>query len=486
MAISEFQIRAWQVNETQVQVIVHSSPLGDIRKPITVSCNLRRLNDTHDLFQEGKWFLDPHLEHQVVSMGRQLADVLLPRPVYALLTSSLQAIGPDGILRIRLCLDAALVDLPWEYLYRPDAGTDASLASFLLFDHRICLVRESAVTMGVSPTLQERQRMVFAGTLWSGGQDVWGVREEYRQLTEALASVEELLSIEFTTASGNNIALALIQPAAIFHYSGHTYTAKGHGYLVREAVGISSGRGSPDASSFEIMACEELADLLRHAETRLAVFSACNSGRWAFAEPLLRAGLPALIGTQGIVSVRGAYTFSEKLYASLAVGLSLDEALIGARFQLLKEGGFNGQESLEWGVFMAYMPATNAILLPRAREQSNITSFQEIARHASQQAITAVTQRIGPSPQTAMVVDQHTLREVIVEHFTLDEEEMLCADIKQDLANDGVELNLDLDAVGGPTQGEPAMVLSLITYLDRRGYLSYLVKAVRQARPGFL
>ena len=170
------------------------------------------------------------------------------------------------------------------------------------------------------------------------------------------------------------------------------------------------------------MDSEELANLLHNAQTRLAVFSACNSGRWVFAEALLRAGLPALIGTQGSVSVQGASMFSEKLYAALAVGLTLDEAIIGARFQLLKEGGFNGHESLEWGTFMVYMPATDATLLPRAKEQSNVTSFQEAARQTSQATITAVTQRIGPAPQTASAVDQRSLRNAIVERFTIEEE----------------------------------------------------------------
>ncbi len=234
------------------------------------------------------------------------------------------------------------------------------------------------------------------------------------------------------------------------------------------------------------MYSHELANLLQRSRTQLAVFSACNSGRWAFAEPLLRAGLPAMIGAQGIVSVHGASMFFEKLYESVAVGLSLDEALAAARFQLLKEGGFNGQESLEWGIFMAYMPATAATLLARAKEQSNVTSFQEAVRRDSQQAISAVTQQIGSAPQTASAVDQRNLRKAIVEHFSMDEEAVLCADVKQDLAQDGVELNLDLDAVGGPAQGEEAMALNLIAYLDRRGYLTYLVNAVRRDRPGIL
>ena len=337
------------------------------------------------------------------------------------------------------------------------------------------------MTLSASLVLQEKQGMLFAGALWPYGNDRWGVGIEYIRLAKALESINQFLGLEFITASGSNIAAALKEPASIFHYSGHTDAEKGRGYLVREV----NPQGSGALQTMYIpMYSEELANLLPNAQTRLAVFSACNSGRWVFAEPLLRAGLPALIGTQGSVSVQGAGIFSEKLYAALAVGLTLDEAIIGARFQLLKEGGFNGNESLEWGTFMVYMPATDATLLPRAKEQSNVTSFQEAARQTSQQTITAVNQRMGPAPQTASAVDQRSLRNAIVERFTVEEEATLCADIKLDLENDGVALDLDLDTVGGPAHGEEAMVLKLINYLDRRGYLSYLVNAVRRARPG--
>ena len=255
-------------------------------------CDLRRLDDVRDLFQKSGWFTDPHLEHQLVGIGRQLAEVLLPRPVYALLTSSLQAIGPDDILRIRLCLEPALIDLPWEYLYRPDVGPDASLTGFLLFDHRISLVREAPVAIGMPPILQEKQRMLFAGALWSYGEDRWGVGIEYIKLAKALEPINQFLILEFITASGDNIAAALKAPAAILHYSGHTDAAQGRSYLVREV-------GTQGSSALQTMYSEELANLLHNAQTRLAVFSACNSGRWVFTEPLLRAGLPALIGTQG-------------------------------------------------------------------------------------------------------------------------------------------------------------------------------------------
>lgn len=485
MPTAEFQIRAWQADDAHVQVLVHSSPAGDIRKPLTVPCNLGQLDDARGLFQGG-WLVEAGVERRLIEMGRRLADLLLPRPVYALLTSSLQIIGPDSALRIRLCLDPALVDLPWEYLYRPDVEDAASLTGFLLFDHRISLVREAPVKMEAATALTGKQRMVCVGTLWSAGQDrwdPWGVQAEYHKLAESLASVGEFLSLEFLSAAGD-IEGALSNPVAVLHYSGHTDADKSSGYLVREVK--ADCPGSSQVESLDKMYSFELANLLQRARTRLAVFSACNSGRWAFVEPLLRAGLPALIGAQGVVSVRGAQVFCETLYAKLAVGLSLDEALTGARFQLLKEGGFNGQESLEWGTFMAYMPAAEAVLLPRAAEQAGVAICQETARQSSQQAVAEVTGRIGSVPQTAAAINRTSLRRAILQSFSVDEEALLCADVKQDLADDGVDLDLDLDTLGGRAQSEEAMILNLIEYLDRRSYLSYLVDAVRRQRPGVI
>jgi hypothetical protein len=111
----------------------------------------------------------------------------------------------------------------------------------------------------------------------------------------------------------------------------------------------------------------------------LAVFGACNSGRWPFAGPLLNAGLSALVGTQGTVSTRAALAFAEKLYASLAVGLTLDEAMTWARLHILEAGVSPGEESCEWGSFMAYMPTTEAVLFPRPHSRA-VDEAQEAAR----------------------------------------------------------------------------------------------------------
>ena len=103
--------------------------------------------------------------------------------------------------------------------------------------------------------------------------------------------------------------------------------------------------------------------MLARANTRLAVFNACNSGLWPFVRPLMRTGIPAVIGIQGLVSNIAALNFAEKLYQSLAVGLSLDEALTYARLYVMQPG--RSYHPCDWARFMAYMPVDSAVLFPR-------------------------------------------------------------------------------------------------------------------------
>ena len=66
--------------------------------------------------------------------------------------------------------------------------------------------------------------------------------------------------------------------------------------------GATSCRRFPDDGWEGRLPSDELATRLDRAGTRLAFFSACNSGRWSFVEPLLRGGLRAVVGCHGIVS----------------------------------------------------------------------------------------------------------------------------------------------------------------------------------------
>ncbi|MDM8551464.1 hypothetical protein QUF72_15365 [Desulfobacterales bacterium HSG2] len=61
------------------------------------------------------------------------------------------------------------------------------------------------------------------------------------------------------------------------------------------------------------------------------------------------------------------------------------------------------------------------------------------------------------------------------------EREVLCADIEQELHDNDVDLEVSLEMVGG--SGKKSKILKLTDYLDRRGYLNYLIDAVRETRP---
>jgi hypothetical protein len=73
------------------------------------------------------------------------------------------------------------------------------------------------------------------------------------------------------------------------------------------------------------------------------------------------------------------------------------------------------------------------------------------------------------------------LRNTLVERFNRDELELLCRDIQEDLAANGIHLPLTLDIIGG--EAHEIRCLNLIEYLDRRGYRTYLERRVASIRP---
>jgi hypothetical protein len=222
---------------------------------------------------------------------------------------------------------------------------------------------------------------------------------------------------------------------------------------------------------------EALGTMLQRAETRLVVFSACNSGRWAFVEPLIRAGVPVIVGTQGVSSAKALAAFCSRLYSSLAVGLPFDEAVTSARLHVLEVARFSGDLSYEWGGVMVYMPTAEAVLIPRPRGRQ-VRERQEAAQHKRQQTIEKVEETIGAPPRKEPAVDQTALRMAMVHGLNLEELGVLCADVQRDLSKDGIEHPVSLETVGGDM--EEAKVNRLIEYLDRRSVLGYLIAALRR------
>jgi hypothetical protein len=330
---------------------------------------------------------------EAVSLGRALSDMLLPRAVHALLRRSIERVPRDAGVRLRLCLDESLIDLPWELLFDPDEPDDSQSSGFLALSARLSLVRCAQVQGRHLQPATSRQRVAFAGALYTLGKsdDGFETRTEHVALQGALAGVEQLITVEkFVDASGDNIEKLLSAPAAIFHYAGHADVVDGQGVILRSLI----------SNKPEWLTVESLAPMLQRAGTRLVVLIGCGSGHWPIVKPLLRPelDLAAVIGIQGLVDTKSAIAFCGKLYEALALGLSLDEAVTWARFHILEQAaarkpGF-AFATHAWPRFMVYMPTSEAVLFPKPGDSSTARD-EDRAREQRAQTINNVTQIIG-------------------------------------------------------------------------------------------
>ena len=421
---ADFAIRAWRDDPRHVQVIAHSTPAGSMRRPVTVRLGKLRRSD----FEMGT---DESLE-RAAEIGCELARILLPEPILGMLLQSITwaAQRSDVGLRLRLCLDDELIDLPWECLYRSDLPGPAIAAGFYIADGDLSLVREPA-SLPFGPAPSERaQRALFVGTLFDDGSDRWLTREEHDQLVAATEPVRDRVRFDFV-ASGDTAAVeaALAQRFDIFHYAGHVDDGQVPAALVQVAhfdrrLGIQPYCEAV-AQPAPWTRADRLAPLLRAAGVRLAVFNACNSGHWSFMQPLIAQSLPAAIGVQGTVMNDAALVFAATLYQALAVGLSLDEAISQGRLAVLdiglREPGVHPSRrglwasANDWLRFMVYMPSGDAVLFPRPETAGN-AKVQREARHSRAVKIESVYETIAKlsAAQRAEVLSRIARRQVFI------------------------------------------------------------------------
>ena len=132
-----------------------------------------------------------------------------------------------------------------------------------------------------------------------------------------------------------------------------------------------------------------------------------------------------------------------------------------------------------------YLRAIDGVLFPQPGNVS-VTSGSSVPRVIAAEPAKGQT-GVSSNPAAVNVtlpVDKRTLRETMIKAFSAEELEILCSNVQDSLAANGVELQVNLGVVGGSSK--PMQVLNLIEYLNRRGYLDFLVKAVREERPGLI
>jgi len=384
----DFVIVARRLDARRVGVSVDASPAGRLDELVPVVFTEKETSTLRSNFltsfsgskvEGGRMMIT---SEEASTIGKRLAEVLFPKEVFRLFAMSLALVAGAAGLRIRLSMDPSLLDLPWEYVSRPDRrGNGAGhVSDFLLLEPAISMVRHVAdASIALSP-ITGRQRLAFVGTFWEGKRDMWEVGKEFALLSEALAPVASYLRPDFVAASdAKGVGRKALKGAAIFHYAGHCdFDKQGRAFLVKE---LPTSR--PLSPKDEIY-IDELGPWLAESGTRLAVMSACNSGYWAAVKPLLNAGVPVVVGINGGVASISTIEFCAKLYESLAVGLTLDEAVDRARLHIFEWGSKFGL--FDWGLFMVHMICPEAVLFPR-RPTAALERQQQTVRQAHESTI---------------------------------------------------------------------------------------------------
>ena len=389
----DFVIVAQRTDARAVSVTIDASPAGRMAKAQKIAFPLKEAAKLRESFlarfssSKGGTGRMMITQAEATTIGKQLARVLFPSEVFRLFAESLAAVLARSRwgLRIRLAMDESLLDLPWEYVYRPDRMQQDGMSGFLLLDPSISMVRHPADRRIEIEPITGRQRLAFVGALWEGKKDNWEVRKEFELLRQGLKAVARYIKPEFATARSTK-AFAATRPgqAAIFHYAGHCdFDERGRAYLVREVP--TSG----PLSSEDILYIDDLARSLAGSGTRVAVMSACNSGYWAAVKPLMNAGIPAVLGVNGVVASQSTIEFFATFYESLAVGLTLDEAVGRARMHVMEWG--QRQDLFDWGLYMVHMSSPQATLFPRAATRG-VVSHQNAIRQDHAQAISTTLQ----------------------------------------------------------------------------------------------
>lgn len=387
----DFVVALSRVDASTVTVRVRASPAGRLSRGVAVAFDaaevavLRESFVVGDMAGQGRALIT---RDEGLAIGRRLAEVLLPPQVFALLERSLsQAVRAGSGIRIRVVADGELIDLPWEYVVRPDRAAAGGLSSFLLFDPALSLVRLAPRSDLRLPRIDGPQRLNYIGTFWEGRVDRWEVWREFDQLRRGLLPMRRYLEPQFAVASDLDVFDEGIEAGtAIFHYAGHVdFDSRRRPVCIREMP------SSAQLTDARVIGMGDVARALARAKTRLAVLSACNSGAWAAVKPLIGARVPAVIGINGSVLSLSAIEFFTQLYESLGLGLGLDEAVAEARRAAMDWGDKNGL--FDWGLFMVYSQVEDPVLLPQP-DTGTTKARQHAVRLKHEHSIASTVERV--------------------------------------------------------------------------------------------
>lgn len=406
MRYVDFTVRARDWQDGHFKVEVTQSPLDRMREPEQVSQppNLAR----HLRNLERKRISTSDLR----SLGKQLADMLLPHTVREMFFASMASLDPDSGLRLRLVLDDLRVaNLPWEYLYMSPLKEENTPYGFLALDARVSIVRHEAIPIApgsVGAHLPLKLVVGFASPTQFPRLDLAAERDYIAKALDGVASVQ-VTFVEHLTAARLEAAC---QGAHMFHFAGHA------GFMWQDD-GRTAGYGAifleDEQGDLSPMPVEQLAHTLRHCGVRVVFLGGCETGRrdgvniWSGVAPaLMRVGIPAAVAMQYAILDDAAVAFARRFYLALSAGLSLDEAMTAGRLAILSRGKEAG---VEWGVPVLYMRSGDGVIFPEMAADPSLEALRHSQRVHVSQRVQELRDRltgieVGEAPHTTMEVTQ--------------------------------------------------------------------------------
>jgi hypothetical protein len=403
MKYEDFELLATDVQEVKeegqkrivFQVRVPRSPCGEAIQGLPSEYDARQMRERLKDWEQRAldW-------PEVIELGAWLGALLFPGPVRDLLVRSLDLLhAQEKGLRLRLLLEGALHNVPWEYALLNRGGGEATTTDFLALLPNVSIVRHQAATLPaweIETALPAR--LVVALSSPSGYASLH-LDEERRLIERAL---EHNPRVEATFVAKATAETLLPEGQAhLFHFAGHgdferrmgaqPGTVEGEGVIV-----LDDGYGDPAPLNVGQLALQ-----LRRAGVRVAVLGACQSGRrddvnvWSsVATALLKAELGAVVGMQYTIRDDSAIAFADAFYHALVAGLPIDEAVTNGRIAVTQV------DARDWGVPVLYLRARDGVVFPEYTADSSLEDVRKELVVRARQRIKelrgeAVTIKIG-------------------------------------------------------------------------------------------
>lgn len=297
-------------------------------------------------------------------LGQHLYDALVCGPIQQRFLEAVGRAGSVGAtgLRIKLQVDletsqlAEVHALPWEYLYRAEAG------SFLALDRRFAVVRHLRLPVSRDlPAVPGRLKLLVAVAAPRDRQPL-ETEEECRRIAANWRGDGAIETRFLTHATLDRLRSQLLaEEIHGLHFIGHGQLdpETGDGLLVLE-----DERGEAAPCSGRDLAIQ-LAD---RTSLRWVFLNACSTGISSARRPfgglaaaLLRTGVPAVLAMQRPVSDDAAVVFSDTVYQRLAAGEGIDTAVSEGRLAIHRR--LPG--SPEWGTPVLFLRSADGELFRR-------------------------------------------------------------------------------------------------------------------------